>query len=77
MRIQVSRSATSLTLWSWRIASRSAAGLPVIARSISKIASIRCTAASAMGATKTGLRPCALRFALLAMSASSKNFRLE
>ncbi len=56
--IQACRSATSGALWVWRTASRSAALLPLMARSISNRATIRRTASSARGATMTGVLRC-------------------
>ena len=52
--IQSASSASSGALNSCRTARRSAADLPLISRSISNSASIRCTASSAIGKAKAG-----------------------
>ena len=59
----------------WRTASRCSAGSPLMPRSISNSASMRCTASSAIGEITGGVRPRALRRAAASISASSKNLR--
>ena len=58
----------------WRTVSRSAEGLPLMARSTSNRASMRLTASRAIG-EMTAVLPRALRWAAWAMSASSKTLR--
>ena len=71
-RVHSSSAATSGALLERRAASRSSAVTPLISRSISKMASMRLTASSAIGEIGAFLP----RLALAAMSASSKNLRL-
>ena len=54
LRIQISSSLTSGADRVWRTASRSAAGLPMMLRSIAKMRSMRCTASSASGEEPSG-----------------------
>jgi hypothetical protein len=72
-RVHSSSAATSGALLERRAASRSSAVTPLISRSISKMASMRLTASSAIGEIGAAFLP---RLALAAMSASSKNLRL-
>jgi hypothetical protein len=73
VRIHCLRSATMGAASRWRAARRASASVRLMARSRSKITSMRFTASSAMGETGGASLP--LR-ALAAMSASSKNLRL-
>lgn len=71
-RIHPSSAATSDTLLERRSASRFSAETPLISRSMSKMASMRLTASSAIGEIGAAFLS---RLALAAMSASSKNLR--
>jgi hypothetical protein len=74
--IQSLRLSTRGLLRAWRTVLRSSALLPLMSRSMANRASMRWTASRAMGEMNFASLPAALRRALAAISANSKNFLL-